>query len=52
MEGIANLDAKVETRRVGVEATGIQTTAGDVDAPPSPQDESVSGREATRVVKA
>lgn len=48
MEGIANLDAKVETRRVGVEASGGQTMAGDVGA--SPQDESV--REATRVVKA
>jgi teichoic acid transport system ATP-binding protein len=53
MEGIANLNAEVETRRVGIEASGGQATAGEVaSSSTQTQDEQVSGREATRVVKA
>jgi hypothetical protein len=47
MEGIANLNAEVTTRRVLAEARSERrgaTAAGEVDAPQEPQGEHVSGR--------
>ncbi|HEX8422443.1 MAG TPA: ABC transporter ATP-binding protein, partial [Pyrinomonadaceae bacterium] len=53
MEGIANLNAEVTTRRVP-NGTGVEraATKGDADAPPQQQGENLSGRGETRAVKA
>jgi ABC-type multidrug transport system ATPase subunit len=52
MEGIANLNAGVTTRRLQAQESGERVAAGDVDAPPKGQGENLSGREETRAVKA